>query len=225
MLKKQTETKEDTLDHSENLRPLRPSIINGYQLFRRSFGWLINFIFMVQFEHFRCPLHRYTFFRPGRYELGWKRFVKAAYLTCLQERPCLLLTRCVMTLIRTCPPGITWMRCLFLRSWQGEPFATILLDPPYAFRKSMELYKGHTFAARFANLKTRFRVFLRPEGIVITFGYHSVVMGCAERVCNRTRPPSFRMAVPSMTLSPQSSGRILNSFNFMEERRSPPDFL
>jgi 16S rRNA G966 N2-methylase RsmD len=28
----------------------------------------------------------------------------------------------------------------FLQTWKGEKFNTLLLDPPYAYRKSMELY-------------------------------------------------------------------------------------
>jgi 23S rRNA G2069 N7-methylase RlmK/C1962 C5-methylase RlmI len=64
----------------------------------------------------------------------------------------------------------------FLRSWQGEKFSTILLDPPYAYRKSMELYKGNV-CSPFRQLKDEVSHCLNPGGIVITFGYHSVVMG------------------------------------------------
>ena len=64
----------------------------------------------------------------------------------------------------------------FLRGWQGEKFNTILLDPPYAFRKSMELYNGHV-CSPFRQLKDEISHCLAPGGIVITFGYHSIVMG------------------------------------------------
>ncbi|WEA00742.1 hypothetical protein [Mucilaginibacter sp. SJ] len=68
----------------------------------------------------------------------------------------------------------------FLRSWKGRKFQTILLDPPYAYRKSMELYKG-IVCSPFRQLKDAVALCLEPEGIVITFGYHSIVMGKGRR--------------------------------------------
>ncbi|MCC8407720.1 hypothetical protein LJ707_02185 [Mucilaginibacter sp. UR6-1] len=64
----------------------------------------------------------------------------------------------------------------FLLSWNGGRFNTILLDPPYAYRKSMELYKGMV-CSPFRQLKDAIPRVLVPGGLVITFGYHSVVMG------------------------------------------------
>lgn len=64
----------------------------------------------------------------------------------------------------------------FLTVWNGDPFDTILLDPPYAYRKSMELYKG-IVCSPFRKLKDAIPGCLLPGGRVVTFGYHSVVMG------------------------------------------------
>ena len=55
-------------------------------------------------------------------------------------------------------------------------FDTIILDPPYAYRKSMEMYNGHK-ASRFNMIKNLIPKILNKKGIVITFGYHSVSMG------------------------------------------------
>ena len=55
-------------------------------------------------------------------------------------------------------------------------FDTIILDPPYAYRKSMEMYNGHK-ASKFNMIKDLIHKILNKEGIVITFGYHSVSMG------------------------------------------------
>lgn len=63
-----------------------------------------------------------------------------------------------------------------LRSWQDGLFQTVLLDPPYAYRKSMELYKG-IICSPFRQLKDEVPKVLEPGGVVITFGYHSVAMG------------------------------------------------
>jgi 23S rRNA G2445 N2-methylase RlmL len=57
-----------------------------------------------------------------------------------------------------------------------DKFDTIILDPPYAYRKSMEMYNGHK-ASRFNQIKDLLKKLLNRNGKVITFGYHSVSMG------------------------------------------------
>jgi hypothetical protein len=64
----------------------------------------------------------------------------------------------------------------FVRSWTDGKFNTILLDPPYAYRKSMEMYKGIK-ASPFRQLKDSICGILADRGLVITFGYHSNTMG------------------------------------------------
>lgn len=130
---------------------------------------------MVQFEHIRCPLHRYTFsVRPIR---EWvERHCEGKVLN-LFAGPTLLAVDEVRNDLDTAMPADYYLDALaFLRSWKHEPFDTILLDPPYAFRKSMELYKG-LVCSPFRQLKDEIPRVLAPGGIVITFGYHSVVMG------------------------------------------------
>ncbi len=60
-----------------------------------------------------------------------------------------------------------------------QVFDTILLDPPYSSRKSMEMYKGHRMSP-FRQLKDELPRILVPGGLVITFGYHSVSMGATR---------------------------------------------
>ena len=64
----------------------------------------------------------------------------------------------------------------FLETWEGHKFNTILLDPPYAYRKSMEMYKGIK-CSPFQKLKDAILNVIEDGGKVITFGYHSTVMG------------------------------------------------
>lgn len=64
----------------------------------------------------------------------------------------------------------------FVKSWQGKRFDTILLDPPYAYRKGMKMYDG-AVSSPFNQIKKHIENIIQPNGIVITFGYHSVVMG------------------------------------------------
>lgn len=66
-------------------------------------------------------------------------------------------------------------------------FNTVLLDPPYAYRKSMEMYDG-AIMSPFNALKNAIPSILEDNGIVITFGYHSNVMGAKrgfkqEHIC------------------------------------------
>ena len=65
----------------------------------------------------------------------------------------------------------------FLRTYNYEVlFNSVLLDPPYAIRKSMEMYKGHRMSP-FKQIKDEIPNVLMYGGLVITFGYHSVSMG------------------------------------------------
>ena len=64
----------------------------------------------------------------------------------------------------------------FVVEWGGSLFDTVILDPPYSYRKSMELYKGNK-NSRFKLLKDNLPGILRKSGCVITYGYHSISMG------------------------------------------------
>jgi len=134
---------------------------------------------MVRFEHFRCPLHRYTFsVRPIR---EWVESVCEGKVLNLFAGPTLLDVNELRNDLDPEMPAAYHLDALeLLRDWRGELFQTILLDPPYALRKSMELYKGHV-CSPFRQLKDELARCLKPGGIVITFGYHSVVMGATRQ--------------------------------------------
>ena len=59
---------------------------------------------------------------------------------------------------------------------QRGDFQTFLLDPPYAYRKSMTKYQGHVMS-NFKLLKNAIIEVVEEGNVVITFGYHSVCMG------------------------------------------------
>jgi hypothetical protein len=126
-------------------------------------------------EHIRCPLHRYTF--------SVKAIKSWVEKTC--EGKVLNLfagqTKLVVNETRNDWDADAFAEyhldaLEFLRTWGGERFDTILLDPPYAYRKSMELYKG-IICSPFRKLKDTIPTCLNSGGKVITFGYHSIVMG------------------------------------------------
>jgi len=64
----------------------------------------------------------------------------------------------------------------FVKRCKDSRFNTVLLDPPYSYRKSMEMYGGKVMSP-FNALKASIPRILIKRGIVITFGYHSVSMG------------------------------------------------
>jgi len=55
-------------------------------------------------------------------------------------------------------------------------FDTIILDPPYSYRKSIEMYNGHK-NSRFKQIADNIHKILNKNGIIISFGYHSSFMG------------------------------------------------
>jgi 16S rRNA G966 N2-methylase RsmD len=73
----------------------------------------------------------------------------------------------------------------FVKSWNGKKFDTIILDPPYAYRKAMEMYKGN-YVSKFRLLADEILRIMNPGCKVISFGYHSTFLGKrrgAELVC------------------------------------------
>lgn len=55
-------------------------------------------------------------------------------------------------------------------------FNTIVLDPPYAYRKAIELYNGN-YSSKFKLINDIIPNILNKNGNVISFGYHSVNLG------------------------------------------------
>jgi len=64
----------------------------------------------------------------------------------------------------------------FVREWRGHKFDTIVCDPPYSYRKSMEMYNGN-LNSRFKLIADEISKILNKNGAIITFGYHSSFMG------------------------------------------------
>ena len=59
---------------------------------------------------------------------------------------------------------------------KGYKFDTIILDPPYAYRKAMEMYNGH-YTSKFKQIADILSAILSDNGKVISFGYHSTFLG------------------------------------------------
>ena len=129
----------------------------------------------LYFEHIRCPLHRYTFSVSAIRE--WvEQTCEGRVLNLFAGQTKLALDETRNDLDPEMPADYHLDALTFVRNWTGEKFNTILLDPPYAYRKSMELYKGMV-CSPFRQLKDAMPGCLAYGGLVITFGYHSIVMG------------------------------------------------
>ena len=55
-------------------------------------------------------------------------------------------------------------------------FDTIILDPPYAYRKAMEMYKGN-YTSKFKQIADLLPQIMKKDCGVISFGYHSTFLG------------------------------------------------
>ncbi|QKJ32836.1 hypothetical protein HQ865_24795 [Mucilaginibacter mali] len=129
----------------------------------------------LHFDHIRCPLHRYTF--SVKAIRHWvEQTCEGRVLNLFAGETRLNVNEVRNDLDPDMPADFHEDALIFLRGWTGEAFNTILLDPPYAYRKSMELYKG-MICSPFRQLKDAIPACLAPNGLVITFGYHSIVMG------------------------------------------------
>jgi len=129
----------------------------------------------MKFTYMKTPLRKYTF--ENRRIREWlERKVEGKVLNLFAGKT-LLNCREVRNDIREEMPAEYHMDALErVETWMGDPFDTIILDPPYAYRKSMEMYGG-AISSPFNQIKNFIPNILTLEGIVITFGYHSNVMG------------------------------------------------
>ena len=64
----------------------------------------------------------------------------------------------------------------FVRSWKGHKFNTVILDPPYSYRKSMEMYNNHR-NSRFKLIADNLSKIITKNAKIISFGYHTTFMG------------------------------------------------
>jgi hypothetical protein len=130
---------------------------------------------MPLFDYIKCPLNRYTFsVKPIREWVEGTCEGKTLNLFAGKTKLNIDEIRNDLDEESLAEYHIDALR--FVKEWGGEKFNTILLDPPYAYRKSMEMYKG-IVASPFRQLKDSIPLILKPRGLVITFGYHSNTMG------------------------------------------------
>ncbi len=129
----------------------------------------------IIFNYIKCPLNKYTFsVIPIR---EWVEYVcEGIVLNLFAGKTKLNINEIRNDLDSDALSTYKKDALQFVKEWKGKKFNTILLDPPYSYRKSMEMYKGFK-ASPFRQLKDEMPRILKNNGIIITFGYHSNVMG------------------------------------------------
>ncbi|QXV67616.1 hypothetical protein INP83_06855 [Mucilaginibacter sp. 21P] len=126
-------------------------------------------------DHIRCPLHPHTLsVRPIR---RWvEDHCEGSVLNLFAGRTRLDVDEIRNDADHDADADFHLDALEFLERWQGGPFDTILLDPLSSIRKSENA--DQTRVARyFRALKDAIVKQLKPAGKVITFGYHTIVMG------------------------------------------------
>jgi 16S rRNA G966 N2-methylase RsmD len=139
-----------------------------------------------QFDYIKCPLNRYTFtVKPIR---EWvEANCEGLTLNLFAGKTKLNINEIRNDLDAGAIADYAMDAVAFLDGWKGYKFDTVLLDPPYAFRKSIEMYKGIK-CSPFRKLKDSVANVIAENGKVITFGYHSNTMGIrrgytTEKIC------------------------------------------
>jgi len=129
----------------------------------------------MKFSYMKTPLRRYTF-ENKRIREWVEQHVEGVALNLFAGKT-FLNCREVRNDLREDMPADYHMDALeFVKTYDQAPFNTVILDPPYAYRKSMEMYDGAVSSA-FNMVKNLIPNVLHKKGLVITFGYHSNVMG------------------------------------------------
>ena len=131
--------------------------------------------FQPIFDYIRCPLHKYTF--DVKVVRQWVEKNCEGYTLNLFAG----MTRLTINEIRNdldmkVPADYHMDALQFVRQWEQTKFDTIILDPPYSYRKSMEKYEGR-ISSPFNLLKNELIKIIKFHGKIITFGYHSISMG------------------------------------------------
>ena len=129
----------------------------------------------MKFTYMKTPLNRYTF--SNKRILNWvEQNLEGLVLNLFAGKTPLSCKEIRNDVNEKMPADYHKDALEFVKNWKGKNFNTVLLDPPYSYRKSMEMYEGK-ITSPFNALKNNIPNILEKNGIVITFGYHSVSMG------------------------------------------------
>jgi hypothetical protein len=132
----------------------------------------------VKMYHIKCPLNKYTF-KSTPVRIIVEKLAEGRTLNLFAGKTKLNIDEVRNDLDPTMNAEYHLDAYDFVTQYKGEPFNTVLLDPAYSIRKSIELYHGNKMS-KFNAIKNTLSALLTDRGLVITFGYHSISMGATR---------------------------------------------
>jgi len=129
----------------------------------------------MRFQHMKSQAAKYTF-KDKKVRLWVERHVEGRVLNLFAGKTLLNCNEYRNDIREEMPADCHKDALEFVKTWTGDKFNTIILDPPFSARKSREKYRG-AMASPLRILKDSLINILALRGIVITFGYHSISMG------------------------------------------------
>ena len=129
----------------------------------------------MKFTYMKTPLYRYTF-KNKRVREWVEQHAEGKVLNLFAGKYRLNVDETRNDIREDMDADFHYDALQFVTNWDFHKFNTVILDPPYAYRKSMEMYDG-AISSPFNQVKNAIPNILSLHGIVITFGYHSNVMG------------------------------------------------
>lgn len=132
----------------------------------------------MKFTYLTQPPKRYTFEMP-RVKEWVESWCEGKTLNLFAGRVKLDVDEVRVDIDPSTEPDFCMDSYEFVKSYQGEPFQTIILDPPYNLRKSREKY-GERWIGSFTKIKNELPRITANGGRIVTFGYDSVGMSASR---------------------------------------------
>jgi hypothetical protein len=131
----------------------------------------------ITFTYLKQPLHRYTFEAP-KIKQWVENNCEGLTLNLFAGETKLNINEIRNDLNLDTNPNLNMdaLECCKYLVEKKYKFDTILLDPPYSYRKSMEKYNGR-ISSPFNQIKDQLSYLTHKHSRIITFGYHSTCMG------------------------------------------------
>lgn len=130
----------------------------------------------MEFTYLAQPPKRYTFAAPKlrKWIEGW---CQGKVLNLFAGKTILNVDETRVDIDEEMPADYHLDARLFvgLLQYEKEHFDTVILDPPWNYRKAREKYEGRMIG-RLTDLKNMLPLILHPKGRVISMGYSSVGM-------------------------------------------------
>ncbi len=132
----------------------------------------------IKLTYMEQPIKRYTFEMP-KLKLWVEATCKGKVLNLFSGRTKLNIDEIRNDLNEEMPANYHMDAFKFVNYWyenKYNKFDTIILDPPYSLRKSMEKYNGK-IVSQFRKIKDILPSIINDNGIIISCGYHSTCLG------------------------------------------------